>query len=165
MPWTTPGTATAGEVLTASFWNTQVRDQFIELAPFMASWTSFTPTISGLSVGNGTHASAYVRVGKLIIIRYDFTFGSTTTISGAPVFSLPSGITLSGSLIATQVEFFDFGTARYSGLVEMENNTQVVCQAISTSGSYAVQAGPSATIPFTWTTNDRIIVGIIAMTT
>jgi hypothetical protein len=26
MPWTTPGTATAGEVLTASFWNTQVRD-------------------------------------------------------------------------------------------------------------------------------------------
>lgn len=28
MPWTTPGTATAGEVLTASFWNTQVRDNF-----------------------------------------------------------------------------------------------------------------------------------------
>lgn len=26
MAWTTPGTATAGDVLTASFWNTQVRD-------------------------------------------------------------------------------------------------------------------------------------------
>lgn len=26
MPWTTPGTATAGDVLTAAFWNTQVRD-------------------------------------------------------------------------------------------------------------------------------------------
>lgn len=26
MAWTTPGTATAGEVLTASFWNQQVRD-------------------------------------------------------------------------------------------------------------------------------------------
>ena len=26
MAWTTPGTATAGEVLTAAFWNTQVRD-------------------------------------------------------------------------------------------------------------------------------------------
>jgi hypothetical protein len=26
MAWTTPGTATAGEVLTASFWNTNVRD-------------------------------------------------------------------------------------------------------------------------------------------
>ena len=26
MPWITPGTATAGEVLTAAFWNTNVRD-------------------------------------------------------------------------------------------------------------------------------------------
>lgn len=28
MAWTTPGTATAGDVLTAAFWNTQVRDNF-----------------------------------------------------------------------------------------------------------------------------------------
>ena len=31
MPWTTPGTATAGEVLTAAFWNTNVRDNTNEL--------------------------------------------------------------------------------------------------------------------------------------
>jgi hypothetical protein len=28
MAWTTPGTATAGEVLTAAFWNANVRDNF-----------------------------------------------------------------------------------------------------------------------------------------
>lgn len=31
MAWTTPGTATAGEVLTASFWNEQVRDNTQQL--------------------------------------------------------------------------------------------------------------------------------------
>lgn len=31
MPWTTPGTATAGEVLTAAFWNLNVRDNLNEL--------------------------------------------------------------------------------------------------------------------------------------
>lgn len=31
MAWTTPGTAVAGQVLTANFWNAQVRDQFNSL--------------------------------------------------------------------------------------------------------------------------------------
>jgi hypothetical protein len=33
MAWTTPGTATAGEVLTAAFWNTNVRDNSIMGSP------------------------------------------------------------------------------------------------------------------------------------
>lgn len=32
MPWTTPGTAVAGDVLTAAFWNEQVRDNMASLA-------------------------------------------------------------------------------------------------------------------------------------
>jgi hypothetical protein len=31
MPWTNPGTAVAGDVLTAAFWNEQVRDNLTEL--------------------------------------------------------------------------------------------------------------------------------------
>jgi hypothetical protein len=152
-------------VLTAAFWNTNVRDNSNELAPFFADWVSFTPTITNVSVGNGVHNSRYLKVGKLVIIRYDFTFGSTTTISSSPIFSLPAGITLSGSLLATSVGFLDAGTARYVGLVENETNTATILQAVNTTGNYAVFAQISATVPFTWTTNDRIMAGIIAMTT
>jgi hypothetical protein len=62
MAWTTPGTATAGEVLTAAFWNAQVRDnveairqaqinvqQDVKLDTFETTSTSFVD-ITGLSV-------------------------------------------------------------------------------------------------------------------
>lgn len=165
MAWTTPGTATAGEVLTAAFWNTQVRDNMVELAPFFSAWTSFTPTLTNMVAGNGVHNSRYLKIGRLVIIRYNFTLGSTSSVSGAPVFSLPAGISADGAFIATQVEFLDAGTARYSGLIEAENNTQVVCQALSASGTYVVQVAPTSTIPFTWTTNDQILAGVIFMST
>jgi hypothetical protein len=164
MAWTTPGTATAGEVLTAAFWNTQVRDNSNELAPFFAAWTSFTPTLTNVTVGNGVHDSAYLKIGRLIIIRYSFTLGSTSSVAGAPVFSLPVGVSLSGMPLASQCLFVDAGGLRYPGVVE-DNLSLVVCQAVSTSGSYAVQVAPTATIPFTWATGDKIIVGITAQTT
>lgn len=58
MAWTTPGTATAGDVLTASFWNTNVRDNTLALsrgiiakATITASTSYVTAaTDSGLSV-------------------------------------------------------------------------------------------------------------------
>jgi len=138
-----------------------VRDNLTELQPLTAAWISFTPTITNVTVGNGTHASAYLKVGRLVIVRYEFTLGSTSSIAGAPVFSLPAGITVSGALLATQVEFLDSGTTRFMGMVEVENNSQVVCQALSASGSFVGQVAPTSTIPFTWTTGDRIYVGII----
>jgi len=162
MAWTTPGTATAGEVLTAAFWNTQVRDNMVELAPFFATWTSFTPTLTNVTVGNGTHNARYLKIGRLVIVNYEFTLGSTSSVAGAPVFSLP--FSASGPLFAGQVEFLDTGTARYTGMVEAENSgSGVVCQAVSASGSYTVQVAPTATIPFTWTNGDKILVGIIYM--
>jgi hypothetical protein len=61
MAWTTPGTAVAGEVLTAAFWNEQVRDnmavlralanvkQTVKTDTFSTNATSFTD-VTGLSV-------------------------------------------------------------------------------------------------------------------
>lgn len=37
MAWTTPGTAVAGDVLTAAYWNTQVRDNFIAGQPIFTN--------------------------------------------------------------------------------------------------------------------------------
>jgi hypothetical protein len=46
-------------------------------------------------------------------------------------------------------------------MCELDASSQVVCQAVSSSGAYANQTAVSATIPFTWTTGDRINVGIL----
>ena len=111
--------------------------------------------------GNGTHASKYLQVGRLVIASFDFTFGTTSSISGAPVFSLPVAALAGGGFITSQCVFRDLSADRYAAMCELDATTQVVCQLIATNGTYATASAPNATIPFTWTTGDRINVGII----
>jgi len=95
MAWTTPGTATAGQVLTASFWNEQVRDNMLELAPLFGAWTSYTPTLrQGVStnITKTVTYAAYVKIGRLAIVqvRLDAT-GAGTAGSNVEV-TLPSAV-------------------------------------------------------------------------
>jgi hypothetical protein len=57
MAWTTPGTATAGEVLTAAFWNTNVRDNADALYQ-SAKRLGFVQSTSSYSVNQTTVAGA-----------------------------------------------------------------------------------------------------------
>lgn len=58
-------------------------------------WTLFTPTWSGSggtpSVGNGSITGAYFNLGKVALVFYSLTWGSTTTANSATnwTFSLP----------------------------------------------------------------------------
>ena len=160
MAYATPSTVTAGDAVTATAQNILVNND-IALAPFFSVWTSFTPTLTNMVAGNGTHASKYLQVGRLVIASFDFTFGSTSSISGAPVFSLPVAALAGGGFITSQCVFRDLSGDRYPAMCELDAATQVVCQLIATNGTYATASSPSATIPFTWTTGDRINVGIL----
>ena len=94
MAWTTPGTAVAGDVLTAAFWNTQVRDNMIELAPFFASWTSYTPTLSqGGAVAKTVETARYLKVGKMAIVQVRLTVTGTGTANNRVEVGMPSAFT------------------------------------------------------------------------
>lgn len=68
MAWNTPGTATAGEVLTAAFWNEQVRDNMTELAPLFTTFTSWTPAVAQSGARTSTNrGSRYIKIGRLVI--------------------------------------------------------------------------------------------------
>lgn len=43
-------------------------------------WQSFSPTITNLTVGNGTLATFYTQIGKTVHFRIVLTFGSTTIL-------------------------------------------------------------------------------------
>ena len=60
MAWTTPGTATAGSVLTASFWNTQVRDNLLALPRGYVAQTTLATSFS-------TSSTSYVDVTGLSV--------------------------------------------------------------------------------------------------
>lgn len=91
MAFVTPQPGTAGQVYTAAAHNVLV-DNFVELAPFFSAWTSWTPTYTNLTIGNGTVVSTYLQVGKLVHFYWRFTVGSTSSSAVNMRVSLPVNV-------------------------------------------------------------------------
>jgi hypothetical protein len=119
--------------------------------------TSFTPTWSNVTVGNGTlNYATYVRVQNLVFVQVQFTLGSTSAVTGnafiaAPVTPAngvqgPCGVATFGDVSAS---------ATYTGVTSM-NIGFLQAIPVNVAGTYGVFAPTSATIPFTWTTGDII---------
>ena len=121
------------------------------------AWTSYTPTWTNLTVGNGTNNFAYKQIGKTVFIRGDFTFGSTSSISGGISFTFPvTSIAYSSDHSFGISELGDSGTADYFGAIYYAATSKGVIRVINSAGTYSTWNGMSSTVPFTWTTNDYI---------
>ena len=68
MAWTTPGTATAGSVLTASFWNEQVRDNSNALRDEGGLWliTSANFTTAAAIIADSVFSASYINYRLMI---------------------------------------------------------------------------------------------------
>jgi hypothetical protein len=157
MAFTTPGTAVAGDVLTAAFWNSNVRDNLNEVAPFFATWTTFTPSWSSLTVGNGTNTGRYLKVGSLVSFNVIFTLGSTSSISGDVSLTLPFEAK-DLFVVGASVMLRQTGAANFPGGHLQTSTTSMNIRAANTAGAYASLTAMSSTIPFTWATGHQIIV-------
>lgn len=164
MPWTTPETFTAGQTLTAASMN-KVSGNLTELANIgsSAAWTSFTPSwVAGISsIGNATQAAAYLKVGRLVAVRFGVTMGSTTTFSGTfsmtlPVAASSTAYQASSNHALGWAMVLDAGTSYYPALVRWSSSTSMVVEALNAAGTYLALSSVTATVPMTWTTNDQI---------
>lgn len=119
------------------------------------AWTTWSPTYTNLTVGNGTVTARYVQIEKTIHAYYSLTFGSTSAVSGDVGVSLP--VAASASYIAATAPvgtamFLDSGTARYNGTVSIAATGFLVrAEDVAT---YVRQKTLSSTAPFVWTTSD-----------
>jgi hypothetical protein len=120
-----------------------------------SAWTPYTPTFFNVTVGNGTLAAAYKQIGKIVFARVAFNFGSTTSISGPIVFSLPvTSIAYQSNFTIAPAYIEDAGTAGLTGTLQLQNTTTARLFAIGTAGAYGGSSDTSPTVPMTWTTND-----------
>jgi hypothetical protein len=143
---------TNGQVLTAD--STAGTGLAWAAAPGSA-YISYTPTLSGVTAGNGTLVGTYVKNGKFVSGYVKFTFGSTSAITGNVIVSLPS--TPENAAIQFTVTIGDSGTATYSGMGELSGGSFYV-YANAANSAYVNAAILSSTIPMTWTTNDYFFV-------
>jgi hypothetical protein len=119
------------------------------------AWTTWTPTLTGITLGNGTQYARYAQIGKTVFVEYQLTFGSTTTITSPAYISVPVNMALYGN-ISFLGEYLDSGVAGYAALIGCPNGALFELACYAANQTYLVGAGISSTVPFTWTTNDRV---------
>ena len=127
------------------------------------TWTTWTPSYNGLTVGNGTVVSKYIQIGKLVVVKYYFQMGSTSSVTGQIQISLPIAPTGSdytaGYAAPTMGLINDAGTGVFTCLAYVFDDSgtpRAAVNAMNASATYTTQTATSSTVPMTWTTNDRL---------
>jgi len=123
---------------------------------FDLAGTSFTPTFTNLTVGNGTLAAKYHRFGSFVYVEVRLTWGSTTAITGSVDMTFPFTSTtyVSGHFMG-MTRYIDSGSSQYIGTMVYINTTTIRWQRQTTAGTVEIRGAEiSAAAPFTWTTND-----------
>ena len=123
---------------------------------YTGAWTTYTPTFTNLTVGNGTLVGRYCQIGKMVQGFISFTFGSTSSISGTPIFTLPvNNANASGGTAFGLFYMEDSGVTSFNGIISVSSSTSATLNAVAASGTYlGGYVGLSSTVPFTWGTND-----------
>ena len=114
-----------------------------------AGWSSYTPSLTGITLGNGILTARYKKIGKTVFYTATLTFGSTTSITGAVTIGTPTTIVGSAGQPLAEVFLLDANVGYYSG--RQFGNGAVLYMSNPVTGI-------TATNPFTWTTNDLIII-------
>ena len=119
-------------------------------------WVAYTPTFTNMTIGNATIRFRYSQIGKIVVVQGDVVFGSTTSISGIPVISLP--VTAS-SLTAPSTQLGgayaeDAGITGYPLMMRLNSSTSINVLAFGAAGTYVNSTPVASNVPFTWGTND-----------
>ena len=129
---------------------TRARDLASGVVP--GTWIAYTPTLTGVTVGNGTNSFFYAQIGKTVFVKGKFTLGSTSSITAPMFVSLP--ITARANIASYQqlgdCSFFNASIITH-GQGYFLNNTFGV-QASLSNGTYVSGTPAGVGVPYTWTT-------------
>ena len=120
------------------------------------AWTTYTPSLTNLTIGNGTQIARFQKIGNTINFVLRITFGSTTSVSGDFNFTVPEPHdgNFYGNLYAAAWD--NSAGVLYSMAAFTFSTSDVYFRAIQTTGNYTSSTAISSTVPFTWATADVI---------
>jgi len=155
MAWVTPPVFVAGAILTAAQMNV-IRDDFVELAPFSAAWTAFTPQLRTASTNYTSTViyGRYLKIGKLVYVQAAVTATASGGANEIVRLGLPAGLSPVNNSADSVIGGFkikDAGTAFYVGMASTPDPGWVSGTAQDTN-DYMGGSGPR----FTMAPNDTI---------
>lgn len=157
---------TNNSVVTASIADTAVTPAKLQSGTGSGwSWSSWSPTLTNVTIGNGTLEAKYIQSGKTVFGRISVLFGTTTTISGAFTFSLPVTSVAygggGGQPYLGGCRILDAGINAFQASVFWSTTTTANVQVMVASGTYVTFADLSSTVPMTWGNADGFALDFI----
>lgn len=125
------------------------------------AWASWAPTLTNLTLGNGTVTAKFTRVGRKITFYFKVVFGSTSAMGTGPSFTLP--VAPASQYSIANVDTFgiatllDVGTAALSGTCLFSSGSTAVIQYLNAAATAVTDVTITATTPFTWAVGDAAI--------
>jgi hypothetical protein len=120
----------------------------------VGAWTSYTPTFTGFTLGNGTiNVAKFCQIGKTVHLKLQVTLGSTSSVTSGITPSLPVNATIDNTTSASTCALIAGGVAA-TGMVALQSSTSARLFPLLASGTYVTNTNTSATIPGTWTTGN-----------
>lgn len=129
----------------------------------LGAWQDWTPTLTGITIGNGTVVAKYIQIGKTVHFRLSITFGGTSSASGGIAVTLPvtSATYLANTPIGTAT-MTDSGSGNYMGHTHISTEAGAASTSKMTifygiASTTNLTAGVvSATAPFSFGNSDII---------
>jgi hypothetical protein len=140
------GTFTSGSVLTAAELNAA------------GAWTSFTPSWTNLTVGNGVVSAAYSKFNKILFVRVYFDFGSTSSLTSNLTMTLPASLTQNTASQETigLANITKTGVYPIPGIVVVSSSTAVQIQTWLSSGTYPSVRNVEPGVPVAFASDSNI---------
>lgn len=156
-----PRTWSVGEVVTAAYMNTEIRDQFNS---FFGAWNTYSPgwfaeTGTSPTLGNGTLTGRYLKVGRTVDWVAQLTWGSTTAAGSGGgsenwMLGLPAAPAAGVTQRIVNVDAFDSSTSlHYSGNAIYSTSNGGVFRTIVSNRADASGIWDS-TLPFVYAAGD-----------
>jgi hypothetical protein len=138
----------AGAVLTAA-----------ELNGIGEATTAYTPTLGGITIGNGTVVGSFTRVNKLVYGSVTITLGSTSAITTTVTFTLPatSAANAAGLFIGNGYYFDASSSETYMGVSFRSSATAITPFVSFVGATFLVRSIINATTPVAFGTGDLLV--------
>ena len=131
-----------------------------ELNTAGGAWTTYTPTYTGFTLGNGTvNYAKYEQVGRTVTVRLKITFGSTTSVTATqPTFSLPAtGAITSGDISGIGIVYDSSAGAQYAAIPAFPSTTTITPYICTASATYLTMGAMTTTTPVVMATGDAFL--------
>lgn len=122
---------------------------------------SFTPALTGITIGAGTNDAEYIVAGGRYFVTGEIILAGATPVTGAVTVATPVPAVIRGQEpLRGIVTFVDVGTGASMGVVDQNASSGVSAVRLlaqNVAATYPAKASLSATIPHAWGNTDQIL--------